>query len=240
MAVLDTIGSTSAIAQGTRKRWQPGGGEVTILVWEGERTAVEAKYEELKALASTQPIYNSIEFDPGRGKATLTAEVADPVSVVGSEQQADGTLVQYELMANEVSRPIEQYFTDLGADEINEVFASVERREGDPGFTGDRLLLFKFLSGGVEEYYDQQYVLRETKTVSGKTAISASFAGVGEVVSPPNASAVNKLLSGLPAQEWLKRAPQVRRISKTKWEIVTEWWGAAAWSHELYGGTAHP
>jgi hypothetical protein len=104
---------------------------------------------------------------------------------------------------------------------------------------GKSLVLFRILEGGVEEYLESAYVLRETKVVSGRNAVQANFSNINRVDNPPSNAAVNTLIGSLNelGGEWLKKAPSIRQITKTKWSVVTEWWWAYVWDYYLYGGT---
>lgn len=147
----------------------------------------------------------------------------------------------YELNVNELSNPIEShaYFESLSSDpQIVDVKRNVdENLAADGSWTSLQLDLYKHLIRGLTEYNASQYVLRETKNVSKRSTVTASFTNVNRMDTPPNVAAANTLIGSIPTQEWLKKSPVVRQTGTRRWQIVTEWWGATKLSSVLYGGT---
>jgi hypothetical protein len=229
MATLDIIGTSSPTTARVTKSWDYFNGEVTETVIRGTRAAVATAYETYKAVAGFSPEYDSVSFDPGRGLAQLSIR-----------QIQDGAPL-YELQANELSNPIwlHSHFSALSAADILEVRMAFE--SGTEISTGDaKQDLWEMLCKGTEEYLISSYVLRETKNVSKRSTVAASYSNVNRVEAPPDITAVNALIGGLPSGEWLKKAPVVRQVGSRRWQIVTEWWWAEKWSEILYGGTLTP
>jgi len=230
MAILQVYGSTGAIQQSSTTRWAYGQGEISETVYKGVYAAVKTLYDSYKAVAGSNPTYDQLNIVYERGKGILSVSTVD-----------DGT-PQYELIANELSQPVSQhnYFKGTLTDaQIGAVIAAVQTQSPEV-FTGKQLELQNMLLSGVTEYMVSSYVLRETKQVSKRSSVSASFANVNLKDTPPATTTVNSLIGTLPTGEWLKKAPQVRLIGTKRWTIQTEWWWYEKLSAILYGGTGTP
>lgn len=241
---LDVIGSTESVEQGIQKRLAPGGGEAQVRTWRGLNTAVEQLYETVKLLALTDPTYQDVQYNAGRGNATLTVTQATQQSITATDVE-NGVETVYEMFPNEFTKRVEQapYFDTLTAAQIAQVYQSYNAGilSTDTGFTSKQLDLMKLLERGTTEYFATGYVLRVTKTVSGRANVQASFTDVNRVVTPNvNNGTIATLIGALPTGEWIKRAPVVRRVNRVKWLIVYEYWWSETWSAALYGGTGSP
>jgi hypothetical protein len=256
MSHLQTIGSTSAIEQGKKKQFQRGGGESEVWSYRGPKAAVTALYDAFKQAALIDPTIAVLDMDEGRGLATLTVNKATEQALLGVTSN-NGITTVYELIPNEFSKRPElaPYFQDTTSgvitnDQIRAAYnAHADQSLNDEAaltsrysLAGKSLTLFQILESGVEEYLESAYVLRETKVVSGRNAVQANFSNINRVDNPPSNAAVNTLIGSLNERggEWLKKAPSIRQITKTKWSVVTEWWWAYKWSQTLYGGTLSP
>lgn len=226
MAILKTIGSTESIQQRTDKRWSYPSGESTQVVFKGVAASVASAYETYKIIAGYTPSVDQVSYTQEKGIGNLTVTT-----------QEDGPDI-YELIANELSNPIytHTYFSSLTAQNIHDVRKCFETGKPDSSlFDAKQLELLSFLQKGVESYLESSYVLREVKTLSNRSLTKADYASVNTVVTPPNVSAINKLIGALPSGEWLKKAPQVRMVSVRKWQVSTEWWWAKTWPVYLGG-----
>lgn len=250
MSVLETLGSADATAQGTRKRWQQGAGEANLFTYKGPSAAVETLYNSFKQAALIDPSFVVLDYDPGKGLGTLIVEKADPNALLGTTT-AGGITKVYELFANEFVKRAEQapYFDDLTVAQIVRAYKAYDQGVEDAStapyaFTGKQLALWKMISkaAGNPEFMDCGYVLRETKIVSGSTAVAQEFGNTNHVEDPPVAASTHRIITNLNFGdwEWLRKAPLVRQISRVKWHVQTEWWAAEAWSAALYGGTGDP
>ena len=226
MAVLDIIGEAGAVQQGTAKSWRYFEGQSEVLRYRGEAAIIRPLYESYKIVAGFNPEWDSIDYEPGKGAATLTLT-----------KSADGEAV-YELTPNEISQSVAMHeaFDALSDADIESVYQAFNDYSGS-SLTGDKGKLYKLLIHGIEEYNVSQYVLRETKTVSKRSTVTASFDNVNTVSDPPDTSAVNTLIGTLPTGEWIKKSPVVRQVGSRRWQIITEWWWTRKASSVLYGGT---
>ena len=254
MSHLQTIGVNAAIEQGKKKQFQRGGGESEVWSYRGPKDAVSGLYEAFKNAALIDPTIAVIDIDEGRGLSTLTVNKATEQALLGVSN-VNGITTVYELIPNEFSKRPElaPYFQDTGHggtitnDQIRAAYnAHADQSVNDEatlitryGLADKSLALFRILESGVEEYLESAYVLRETKVVSGRNAVQANFENINRVDTPPSNSATNTLIGSLADREgeWLKKAPSIRQITKTKWSVVTEWWWANKWDYYLYGGS---
>lgn len=229
--VLDIIGSGN-VRQGTPKSWAYTEGETEIQTYRGDKITMQSLYETLKSVAGFNPTWDGVSFDPGKGVATVS------VKLVG-----DGATL-YELSANEISASIatHKYFDSLTDDQVTDVYLAAQTYDKSmyAGFSSIQKKLYARLIRGIEEYPTSQYVLRETKTVSKRSTVQASFINDNVVDTPPNTSTVNTLIGSLPTGEWIKKSPIVRQIGSRKFQIITEWWWTRLADAILYGGTYLP
>ena len=230
MAVLDFIGPQSkTFTSGKNLSWQYISGEVQTIIYEGDRTSVENLYNSYKQVAGFSPDYDDLQYTNKGGRASLTIKLC-----------ADGAPI-YEMPSNEVSAHISThpYFDSLTDDNVAEVLKAVDKKNGT-GLTGKKKDLFARLIRGIEEYTTSQYVLRETKIVSKRSSVTASWENVNMVDTPPATSAANTLLGNVPTGEWIKKQPDIRQVGSRRWQIVTEWWWTKKADAILYGGTYLP
>lgn len=245
MSSLDILGSQEATQQGTKTRWQQGGGESKLFTWRGPTAAIESLYNGFLSAAAIDPTFVVMDYDPGKGLGTLTIQRADPETVIGTSVE-NGVTKLYEMFPNEFLKPVHQnaWFSGDGgltADQIQGVYEAYETFRRNVSFDTDlENQLYELLCNGTQDYFESGYVIRESKIVNGKNAVQANFTNVNKVDTPPSGASANVLIGSIPAGEWLKKSPTVRQITKTRWHIETEWWWAEKWSAVLYGGTGSP
>lgn len=262
MALVDELGPSTNTALNVTYTYThvPGSAETRVRVYKGNPTVAEAKYEELKAAGV------NVVLDVNHGVGTVTETlVFDPsVDDVDNKSYWAYELVPVEVLRDIQNHPyfleggtIDG--TDTGAavspDNLKKVAVEFERlgivEEGGktasalktewsttPGSVeGEKMvLLLQYYISGTMQYPSSEFILRETKEVSLEALDRVDYSHTSRVVNPPNAKEVNVLIGNLPTGEWLKRAPQVSRLSLTRWQIVTEWWWAVKWA-KIYGGT---
>jgi hypothetical protein len=157
-----------------------------------------------------------------------------------AREVADGKPI-YELWGNDLYKPVQThpYFDSLTPAEFLAVRQAMD--DGTEITSADKKQeLWELENRGTVEYLESAYVLRETKNVSKRSVLAASYDNVNRVESPPDTAQVNRLIGSLPAGQWLKKSPQVRQYGARRWQIVQEWWWAVTWSAILYGGTGAP
>lgn len=216
--------------------WTYGGGQTEQLTFRGVYANVLALYNQYLTFSGYAPTMDQVRLDYERAMAVLTVDYA-----------VDG-VPQYEMVPMELSVPVWSipYFVSdspaLTSAQLHAVRTAYETGDTATGaaFTGKQASLYAFMCQGAEEKIVSSYVLRETKNVTKRSTVAASYANVNHVDSPPNTQILNTLIGALPSGEWLKKAPSVRIYGARRWQIVTEWWWAEKWSAILYGGTGSP
>jgi len=227
------IGSTAAVAQGTKRNWTFATGETSTHEWRGKASSVYSMYLLKKAQGNIIGDTDSLDYDPGRGCARLVQRIV-----------ADGPVI-YELYTNDLYKDIRTHatFAALTAAQRKDVYAAYDSGAGvgaSASWTSTMTDLYTFLTLGTEQYLLAQYVLRSTQTVSLRSSVRASYTGVNTVQEPPNTPAANVIIGNLPAGEWLKKGPMVRQYGARKWQIIQEFWHATTWSTILCAGTGTP
>jgi len=238
------FGSASNIPQGTRRQWAPETGERQEYLWRGLAQALAVLYESLKVDASTDPTFEGLSFDPGKGVGELRAvRRQTSIGVPQSRQPI------YEMWVNYMQEPIENHprYASLTEAQIAEVLRAYDEYEdADSAWSALELELFKFLVRGKHTYDGEMYVIRRTEYDLREGSVIARCHNVGRVdPAPPDISALNPIVGSLPTCEWLKKAPQVRRDANRMFSVEQEWWGVPSasgggWSAALYGGTRVP
>lgn len=261
VAQLGTLGANN---HKEHRAFVKGSAETITESWNGERVDMVAKYNELKELG-----YSNVDLDVDNGRCSVVVtEVFDPnTETLDNKSYWSYSLVPVEVSRAIEDHP---YFlvggtiTGMGAtgDPITptnilkcrntleklqaeettlEALKLIAPWNGAAGTEGYKMLeLLAYWSSGRTEYPSSEFILRETKEVSLESLDRADYTSANRVATPPSTSTVNDLIGNLPNGEWLKRYPQVERISKTRWQIVTEWWWALKWAKIPYGGSFDP
>lgn len=252
-APLTVIGTADATLESYEKSHGSGTGETGSFVYKGAAIECTALYEDL----ISRNISCKLSVDKGRGVVTAMTTGADVDDDFPNSVDTD-----YELFANEITRPIEQlpYFVDddnttyLTPAMIIDVFtcydnglswAAAVSAIALTSYTDDEKELmrdlFAALAAGITSYNYSQYVVRETRTLSGTTTVRARYTDANTVTTKPDVDGINAILGVLPDGEWLQKTPTVRRHGTSKWQLCTEWWWAKKWYIHAYpGGTWDP
>jgi len=247
MPLPEILGANAVTPQGTVESWSYNNGNVKVFVSKGPRAKTKALYDTLKTVAAFNPVYDSVSHDPGRGIGTVIAVAVEDSATV------------YELLGQDIMKPLAQtyyYAIDIAAgpvlngEDITAVMSYYESATTPSAavlavWDAYKVKMRQFLADmdyGIQELPEAMYVLRETKTVSKRSTVTANYENVNRVSSPPDVSAVNSLINygALAGKEWLKKSPTTRTYGKRKWQIQTEWWGADKWSARHYGGSWNP
>ena len=232
------LGKKSPVTYKAKRTWDFANDEQTETLIKGPAAAVQALYDLYKVVAHGNAEYAGLEFDPGYGVGRLLIRTV-----------SDGNAV-YELFGNEFSKPLDhhKYWDDMAAsrDEVADlmVWARGQFEAGvnmtASGLTSaDKKLTeyYRHLCYGVTDLPEAGLFIRISQTISKRSTLRASYAGMNTVQPLPNVTALNSLLAGLPKNwEWLKKTPQVVTVGPSKWRLVQEYWGAEKWSVAL-GGT---
>lgn len=240
------IGQKSVLEQGKQRMWKAERGWATVRTWVGSKAACNAYLVTVQSSGATE-----IDCSEDGPTSTITATYPDAQDSSLSALQSTQNIT-WELLGNDLEKNLKTFYTifnqatgtaaqrqDLNAAEK----AIKEATAINAGWYAGAQTYFKLASQGIESYLLTQYVLHKSIKVGGDGVVAASLANVNKVEAP---SGVPTILFSVPTDdgqgtlEWLKKAPRVLYLGRGKYSIDQQWWGAARWSNELYGGTGSP
>jgi hypothetical protein len=218
--------------------WVYGTGETRQIEYQGERSDVLAKYEELK----TETGIRQANYTNANGRSRVIARFAREDIDSGS---GDGVTIIEELLGLDVVRAIHAApaFSALADSDIAAVLLASESRLTDAQIDGyaawaaaKKELRWQILHGQ-ESYYETAFVLRIKKQGVRSSALRGVFTGINTVVAVPELSTgMTELVGTLPTGEWLYKPPQVEYAGRGVWSVSSEYHWAVKWS-KVYGGT---
>lgn len=247
---FSVVGSEEIVQLPDKRTWNPVDGVQTLKRFAGTSEAIAAKFNELSADANSgvDDMDESINGKAGQ----LIARVMDDSGGSGGGNTEELNAV-WEVIAHDILKPIEahSYFAGITAARKRYVEKCARDAESlDAAATDAEKILYAYYSAQMLDYFLSEFIIRKTTTVSARSTITASYVNTNRVVTLASIGVPSALigsLSSLPkgdgtsgAWEWLKKAPQVRQISKRKFQISYEWHGAEKWSLRFYGGTWVP
>jgi len=235
--MADKYPNVSGFTEGEEISWSPNTGDVKTLSWDGSYDDVYNTFIARRAAAPGTADVFSLTFRAANGRASL----------VEQRTRDDGNLTE-EIIGIDVMKDVLSfgYFSDLTNDEVVDVRTAYEEnlKEGEGvlpsgGFTGKQGTLYFHLIHGVETLPETAWIFSRVQRAVRFRAVGASFSGVNQVdTTGPQveSSSIQKLVSAIPAGEWLKKPPRVVSAGKGKYDVAQEWWYAVKWSVAL-GGT---
>ena len=250
-------GSSDIIRLPDKRTWNLNDGVQTFKRFQGTDDAIKAKFNELSSGVDDEgaPVDTGIddlnEDIDGKVGRLLARVIEDSGGSAGSNTEALNAV--WEVIANDILKPIEthSYFDAITAERKRYVEDAARNADAlDAAATDTEKILYTYYSVQMLDYILTEFIIRKSTVVSSRSAITASYTDTNRVVTlasigPP--SALLGSLTSLPkgdgtsgAWEWLKKAPQVRQISRRKFQISYEWHGAERWSLRFYGGTWVP
>lgn len=232
------IGSSDIVELAPRRVWRLADGVVSIRRLVGPKLLITEKFNSLAATKNNGADELEETIDGGKGELLIRVN-EDSGGTDGGNTEALNAI--WELQNIEVMKPIETatYFNALSSTQKNTIQKNV--RDGLPCSVagGVAAKLYAYLSNQYLDYAAYALSLRKTFIVSNRNTVTLSYTGINTVVTlPPVPTA---LLGALPTGwEWLYKGPQCRQVTKTKFQLVTEWLGLDEWAKYPYGGTWDP
>lgn len=250
------LGESELIQLPDERAWDEQNGVQTRRRFVGTAEKVRAKFNELSALGYSSGADGIDESFNGK-KGELIIRVNDD-SGGDSGGNTEELNAVWELFASDTPEPIQNHrdFDAITSARKSEIMKLI--RKGDPLGTGATVAekkLYAYLASGVKDFLHFTLTLRKTTTVSRRTTITASYAGINtivaqtaeelnSVINPP--TMIIGALTSLPkiggdagAWEWLKKGTQTRQIGRGKFQIVYEWQGYTR-AADIYGGSWVP
>lgn len=226
--------------QPKRVRFERGKGIVLSENYRGRAADVEQYFNEL--IACDNPP-NVAELVSNGAHAQISVETQHDGSDV-TDPQSDVLATVWEVLPNEQEVPIEcwSYFDDLDPDDEAYVQSLLGTNHTVPtNLNPIALDYYKCLINGVESILLAGLTLRCTTIVPGGSRLKNTYTNINKVVSVSSIGAPSALIGTLPADwEWMKKTPQVRQLSRYRFQLIKEWWGLEKWSKLLYDGTGYP
>jgi len=249
----------------TTRLWSPDDGISSDHHFVGPADKVQEYFNEISVAGWAGGIDEMSEDFNGKSGKLLCRVFDDSGGTDGGNTEALNSV--WELIAQQLLKPIESHpwFDAISAKDKRDILERArnskprnlniaEKVVAPPGGT-DVVILYIHYAHSVMDYLSTDLILRKTTRLSGRSEVKASYTGINTVVAktlpelesnigPP--AAIIDIAKNLPklgttdgSWEWLKLGPQVRQITKRKFQLVYTWHGASRWSI-LYGGSWVP
>ncbi len=232
------IGSSNIVELAPRRVWTRADGVVRTRRFVGPKWRITERFNELAATKKNGADEMEETIDGGKGELLVRVN-EDSGGPDGGNTEALNAI--WELQNIEVMKPIETatYFDALSSTQKNTIQKNV--RDGLAcSVEGDvAAKLYAYLSNQYLDYAAYALSLRKTFIVSNRNEVTLNYTGINTVVRLP--AVPTALLGALPTGwEWLYKGPQCRQVTKTKFQLVSEWLGLDKWAKYPYGGTWDP
>lgn len=241
-------GSTDIIRLPDKRTWNLTDGVQTFKRFAGTADAVIAKFNELSATADSG--VDELDENINSKSGLLLARVIDDSG--GSDGgNTEALNAVWEVYGQPLLKPIEAHsdFDTITPSRKREIEKAcrdaVSLYTIEPEPTTAEKKLYGYYSYQILDFQTFNLELRKSTILSSRTAITASYANINEVVALPSVPfALIGTLTSLPkmdgtsgAWQWLKEAPQVRQVSKRKFQLSYSWIGAERWADIYTGGS---
>lgn len=250
--------SSTLTEQAKRREFDRLTGWVLVRTWEGPESLVAAKEAELILDAGVTRV-RTTEGEP----ATVEATYIDQDGGTGAYIDEDGGV--WELVPVDLDEPIAKNtnimraYSDGTTPDVLEAIEQALRKGTAMEQTwadgsGNLYDVYAELRAmGVDTFWTHSWIIRHSWLARKESDIQLATGSVGKVVAysainvPAGAKwqqpTIHQYSSGwvdTPVNQWLKKAPSVRWNGRSH-DVSVEWWGALAWSQNLYdGGTGDP
>lgn len=242
------VGNTEIVQLPDKRTWNATDGVQTFKRFFGTADAITAKFNELSATANSG--VDDLDEDINGKAGRLLARVLEDSGGADGGNTEELNAV-WEVYAQPLLKPIEAHtdFDAVTAKRKRYVEKAARDAEAlDAAATDAEKTLYAYYSNQILEFKMFNLELRKTTTLSSRTAITASYANINEVVALPSVPfALIGVLTSLPkmdgttgAWQWLKEAPQIRQVAKRKFQLSYFWSGAERWASIYPGGSWTP
>ena len=232
------IGASDIVELSPRRVWTRADGVVSVRRFVGPKLPITERFNTLVAASDNGADELEETIEGSKGELLIRVN-EDSGSTEGGNTEALNAV--WELQNIEVLKPIETaaYFNSLSATQKNAIQKNVRDGVACSVSGAAAAKLYAYLSNQFLDYYAYALSLRKSFTVSTRNAVQLSYTGINTVVTLPTVPTA--LLGALPAGwEWLYKGPQCRQVTKTKFQLVSEWIGLTQWAKYPYGGTWDP
>lgn len=232
------IGASDIVELAPRRFWTRADGVVSVRRFAGPKLPITERFNSLVATADNGADELEETIEGGKGELLIRVN-DDSGGVEGGNTEALNAI--WELQNIEVMKPIETatYFSSLTGTQKNTIQKNVREGAACSVIGSVAAKLYAYLSHQYLDYAAYALSLRKTFIVSNRNAVTLNYAGINTVVTLPTVPTA--LLGALPTGwEWLYKGPQCRQVTKTKFQLVSEWLGLDKWAKYPYGGTWDP
>jgi hypothetical protein len=223
-------------------------GIVTSTLYKGTKAKIEAKFNELSAIVDSLDDLR-VKWGGG-GPAELEVTQGNNTEDSGGGTDSGQIQIYWEIDSNTINDPVENNDYWDAADQYQKALAIKEYRDAKKATTATdqyaKQLFDDCLMKGQEYVLTYNVALRLVQVCASGSNIKPSFAKTFEVWALSDIMALNpatyieEALETL-SFEYLKQPPRIRQISKTRYQITTEFWGAPKFAGAFYkGGTGKP
>ena len=255
--------NTSWNQTGKNREYTPGGGWVTVKVYQGPRETIEAT---LASIAAQSPAPTKIISNETGDPARIDAYFSTPVSGYNEDQSAQDNAI-WELDPVEIQKRLESHPRFKGSGKTQAQHAQIiedinnsilngtaaNKSWATDGAFYDRYRDMRLV--GIDSYPLYTWIIRSTISVSATSTLKAAFANVNRVIPYASIGVPSTVKWGAVSiywwsddawrsvnlsdgtARWLCKPPRVMWDSRTaKHQIQSEWWGAMEFSSFLYDG----
>lgn len=255
-SVTRVVGANEITELKSIRSWTKTDGVATTRRFVGPSELIQARFNELSASISPGADELTEHYNGSVGELNIKIYDDSGSDTGGNTEELNSV---WELIASDLNKPIEYHtnFASISAERKRQLeyaaqTAGWQTADGEaiatPSNAAEKSLYGHYANQSLD-FLLSTFILRKSTTVSSRSTITASYAGVDRVVTlasinPPSAligalTSLPKMNGSSGAWEWLKKAPQVRQVSKTKYSIIYEWWGMEQWS-VIYDGSWNP
>ncbi len=231
------------------REWSLEDGVTTNRRFVGPAPVIEAYFNELSAQGVFSGADGMSESYKGQSGMLILRVVDDSGGTEGGNTEELNAI--WELIGRPILLPIENHRDFDAISARDKRFIEKTARDGDELGGGDPTeeKLYAYYAHNVLDFLSTDLMLTKTTTVSSRTVITAVYTDLNKVVTiatidPPTAiigalTSLPKLGTADGAWEWLKLSPQVRQVTKIKYQLSYQWHGASRWA-DIYGGSWSP
>lgn len=249
------VGANEIVELPPRREWTKTDGVVTFKRFTGPQALITELFNELSTSGDPGGDLITERINNKTGELEIRIE-EDSGGASGGNTEILNAI--WELQTNTVSKPIEsrREFDSLNAldsdtSKKRKIEAAARDATANP-YPADAVAtkLYAYYSNQVLDYLATDLRLTKSVIVSSRSTITAAYTNLNRVqtlasIYPP--SALIGALENLPRSdtgtpvgwEWLYLGPQVRQVSRLKYQISFSWHGAERWA-QIYGGTWNP
>ena len=245
---LPVVVNDVVVTNQVQKTKTPDRGLVTDTLYKGTKEKIEAKFNELAAIVDSLADLRVKWGD--QGPAELTVTQGNNTSSSGGGDDSGEITRHWEIDGNTVQDPVENnaYWDNADTDQKDLVIKEYRDAKKSTAATDEfaKQLFNDCFMQGQEYVLEYNVVVRNTQTCATGSNIAPAFNKVfnvwtlNEIAVPSTLSNLGKLPSYLAGAllvlnfEYLKQPPRVKQLSKYRYNIITEWWGAASWPEAFY------